>query len=277
MERDALLAALPEMGGNEAKLLLHQLLSQGGKKTNDELMRETGISNRRTFFRAKAFLVERGWLHPCHQTGYTHDTSDTHVTTQQVTPMSPGYTDVTPTGYTHDTGYTGDTPTGTEIQPPESDNWRARLAEADRMPGSTATDKAHDPAFRARRETQVKLLQSTWKALLGQDLTIQAAKGLLQLADDWSEDILDKIEEVQARGNIQSPLTYIRRIFEKERAEKRTQPPVLRSSSPVSESGENGAERDDYYLSKPSPRTAMVLARLKAAGKLVPDEDDDDE
>lgn len=298
------------LNGAEAKVLLQLLRLGGGKVTNAEMMRLARIGDRQTYFRVKAKFVERGWWE--NPTSWLEKATpyrlEKPTTGEESRPLEVRKPDLGVGIPNLSSPFLGRIPRITarmdaevvratepeDAEPaaegPEETNWRARMAEADRMPGADSADRAHDPLFRERREAQVRALQAAWGSFFPQQpaLTIHAAKNLLVAANDWSEDVLDKMEEVQARGGIQSPLTYILAIFRKQAQEGRSQSRATSPSPSLSagrgaESREEERQEDNYYLKEPSEKTRRMQEVYRRAGirfagdGLGPLEDDEED
>lgn len=274
--------------GSAAKVLLHLLAHQGEKLSNTEIMRGSGVHDRNTFFAAKKQLVEYGlWENPdrffhtvggnTHTVGIIPHTvgGNTH-TVGGNTPTPLGVTDPTSYPALVNTDLPTDLPeTMPEFAGPVEREWLAEAADADRMDDSGDKTQRNSP-YQARRRSQLRVLRDLFRERFGRPLTDASAKRWLVLTEDSAEGVVEAIEYTFEKkgGDIQAPNGYIETVLKGWRDDAKR---PRSSSTPAPNNSVPGANETepDYYLSKPSERTAKVLARLKAAGKLVPDEDED--
>ena len=280
--------------GSEAKLLLHLLRRNGELGPISELMRCSGVNDRRTFFLARKKLQGYGWW--TNPTTFFQPNAETQPQepnqldnpTTLTTPVVAIPNHINPTTYaTNDEAVVTalqhaqvltarrepETPVLNVPQFTEEKDWHSEAMQADLMEMGEKTNQRNTP-FWHRRQAQMQVLQGAWKEMFGRELTNDAAKDLLNLADDYAEEVLDAMDATKARGNIQSPLGYIRSTFRNRRKESRQQQ-TPSSVRPVSiDKPESADTSDDNYYRPTPPDVQRKIDKLRALG-LLKEEDDD--
>lgn len=155
----------------------------------------------------------------------------------------------------------------------EPPSLRDRALQVDLMPAD-GDFRVPSSNYSVRRRAQTTYLQAAWGELFPKAPGLQAAsaKRMLQLSEDSAEEVLDRLEAVQAR-NVQSPLAYVLRVMEREAAQRRRPPaPASPQVRPV-DIGKPERE-PDYYLAAPTEKTRRIEEKARALG-LLDDRDED--
>lgn len=232
-----------------ARLLLRYVQLGGENESMGESMEAIGCRSRSIYFDARAQLKRQGFL-----SGDGSLNFETMLATPQVVKQ------VAAVKYE----------VVTSDEPVAEDNWRIRAMQADLLPGDGEPTQAGSN-FQKRRNAQAKVLMDAFKALFGQPLLLTNAKNFLAMTGNYAEDIIDAFEQtLAAPKKIEYPMSYVKAILA-----KAGQTPQVRAASIDRPAPE--PEMDNYFLAKPSDRTARVLAKLQEAGKLMEEDDDDDD
>lgn len=256
--------------GSAAKVLLHLIRRGGVPGTNAEMMRGSGVHDRNTYYVARSQLVDTGlWENPYGifpQVGGI--SQQVQGKTQQGEGKNPAPI-IRALPLEAEVIHADPTPTVIPI----AVNWRERAMQADLLPGGGA-EHQRTSEFQARRRVQVEALQGAWRALFSQELTPDSAKDLLAQTDNFAEDVFDVMETAKAR-NVQAPRGYILRVLSNKRNERAQHAATVRPANIGPATNDDSASDDNYYLTKPTEKTAKITAILKAKGLLEDDEDDD--
>lgn len=166
-----------------AKLYIHLIRMDGGYESNAELMRNSGISDHRTYRAALAQLRDAGWVD-----SVTGEVRGPGMVTVRV-------------------GTDGAVANGRSggITTNQWESWYEEARAADRMPNDGApTSKP----FLERRRAQVQAIQTAWRAVFpgATDMTRDAVKRCLLLLtpDAWGEEaetIVEVIEHMREMDN----------------------------------------------------------------------------
>lgn len=246
-------AALPRV----ALLILARYLQLGGENESiDETMDALGLTNRNRFYRMRAYLYRAHLL--------TRDgklTIGRPVTNAAVQSVAFDPTPLLPEGAVL-----------LDFSSPVSTSPLSQAADIDRMDASGDIRKPTSPA-QARRKAQLAFLQEQAERLFpGKFLSDKRAKELLILADESAEIVLGALEQTQAKKpDAEFPYGYAISILRGDGSSRvRSVPADVRPTSLEPDV----AREPDYYMTQWSPRTAKVMERLEALGKLNDEGDD---
>lgn len=139
--------------------------------------------------------------------------------------------------------------------------------------------------FGVRRAAQVTVLTELFAARFEKPLRPEAAKQWLATADNSAEAVVEVIEEAFTRkgGKIESPFAYIGAILKRRREEGKLTPSPAPHSGSAAGAGAGEEERDNYWITEPTPKTKAALEVYKCNGIRVfgdglgPLEEDDDD
>ena len=241
-----------------SKLLLRLLEIGGENESRVELMEASGINSKSQFFKAKQQLKQLGLLDDAGNVFFVVASSVPQrgvvLFAKRGEPAPPPI----------DMGYE---PVLIEA-PVVTGGWQSQAMQADLMP-SDGEPRQASSNFQKRRRAQIAVLQGVFKEFFDYNLTPDKAKELLVLANDYAEDVLEACDKTKASPKkIEFPVGYIMSILKGKQQEVK----------PTGIDRPDAEQPDDnFYLAKPSARTAKVTARLQALGLLEDEDDDDDE
>ena len=245
---------LATMSFGACKLLLRLLEIGGENESRDELMEATGINSRSQFFKAKQQLKALGLLDDAGNVNFVVASSIPQrgivLFAKRGEPASPSPV--------------------VEYEPEpvlSGESWLTQAAQADMLP-SDGDPRQKASNYQVRRRAQIAVLQGVFKEYWDYNLTPDKAKELLVLTQDYAEDVLEACDKTKASPkDIKFPLGYVMTIL-------KGQPQEVRTTT--IDKPESGQPAPDFYLNKPSPRTAQVMEKMRALGLLEDDDDDDD-
>lgn len=239
--------------GVAATLLIHYLYLGGENESIEDTMAALGLTNRNYFYRARGELHRLGLL-----------TRDGKLTGQPVANYAEQSVAFDPKPLLPEGAILLD------FGSPVSTSPLSQAAEIDRMDASGDIRKPTSPA-QARRRAQVIFLQEQGERLFpGKFLSDKRAKELLALADESAEIVLGALEGIP--DTIEYPYGYADKVLRGDGTSRvRSVPGPLK---PTSLEPDVAPREPDYYMTKWSPRTAKVMERLEALGKLKDEGDD---
>ena len=217
---------LASLRGSELKIIV--ALLDSGQVATTELMRLTGVSDRKTFFAALARLQELGVVGKPNRLGWetrlawlgnqterwgnqaVHTYSQLgNPTTVAGKPNQDGR-ETQPEQLGNHTEWVGKPNHDGLETPPES--IEAAIALTDEMDAEGDERNPHSP-FQIRRKQQIELIQQSWVELFHEELNSLAAKQLLQTARSQAADVYSAMVEAHERG-VQYPRAYVNKILE---------------------------------------------------------------
>jgi hypothetical protein len=222
-----------------ARLLIRLLEISGVNESREEMMAAASIRSRSQFFGAQAELRRRGFLNEDGSLEFAGQ----HIDTGSPLVLAPFRAPKVPVVLS------GDTP-------------RQRSVEVDLMDASGDQARPGTP-FQIRRKAQIEFIQDLWVDSFHAPVSVAEAKILLNLAGNYTEDILDRVEEVLAKPKkIDWPLGYIKAILKKNQAAE------VASSAPAKTIDDEYGEIVPDDVRVPDAKTEETRQILKALGKI---------
>ena len=203
--------------GSEVKVLFTLLELGVTQAPSAELMRLTGLTDRKTFYGALRNLEETGWLGWL-RTRLENPTSSWEIQPVELgnhtvvvgKPYSPQLEKPTTSRETQPERLENPTPGG-ETQP-EDQTLEARIAQADALDASGLPTVAKSP-YQQRRKRQCMLLQEAWTAVFPDDPVAPEAMLLfLQAAHDEASAVYQAMLEAVLHS-VKHPKSYILAIL----------------------------------------------------------------
>lgn len=287
MDSQHVLDLLPNIKGSAVKLLLHRVLTNGAFRSDQEIMQETGVTDRATYYAAKAKLKHLGWWENPTIAGretrllpvgkpYLVGKPDQEVVGK---PDYPGRETLLPSRETRLVGKPDQLPRivaatlDVEVVKPEEPDLRSEAMQLDFLPSDGLPNTPNSNYSKKRRE-QVAFLQKAWTHFFPKAAPLLPvnAKRMLSLTDDVAEDVLDRFEEVSAKG-IESPLAYLMKVFEG--TKNRPAPVGLKTVAIGKPERDEESGGISYMMDKPSAKTLAIEARARAMGRLKTEDDDE--
>lgn len=198
---------LASLSGSEAKLLLTMFAV--GRTSNAELLRLSGVKDRKTFYDALHRLRDSGWMDMV---------GKYNLNSWQIQPEWLG----NPTIYHYPPLPQLDYPTKELEKPTEvvgeanqddvSLDFETALEAADGMP-SDGDYRITTSNFMQRRKQQLQLLHEAWADLFKQEIASEALKELLQLSHGQSITIYYAMQKAADR-KVEFPKGYIKKILQ---------------------------------------------------------------
>ena len=207
---------LGSLRGSEAKLLI--TVWALGTLPNPELMRISGVRDRKTFYDGLRRLREVGFLG---EVGKTNSTSWKILPpgweSQPVQPEPRESWWGNPTSRLEKPTQGLDKPTSRLEKPTQglenpTDDIQAAITLADEMDAEGDERNLHSP-FQIRRKRQIELIQQAWSQLFNEDLNPLAAKQLLQTAHSQATDVYGAMVAAAER-NVQYKQAYVKKMLE---------------------------------------------------------------
>lgn len=272
MDSEKVLELLPGLKTSVVRLIIHRILTDFAQKTDREIMRETGVTDRATYYAAKD-QVKRliGWEKPDQVVGKNPTTGREIPDQVGKYPTRLGKTLPPPSREIpdHPPRIISAALDAAVITSEELD-LRGEAMQLDLLPGDGLPNTPNSNYSKKRRE-QVAFLQRAWGHYFTKATPLLPvnAKRMLSLTDDVSEDVLDRFEEVSAKG-IESPLAYLMKVLESTKNK-----PVQMGVKPVAIGKPEQDEGVSYMMNKPSEKTLRIEARARAMGRLKTEDDDE--